>query len=222
MKMIPVLPPESPRTTKLMVGIVVTIFLGAIGSGLWDRMLSHVFDWSLTLFLTVISRVFRSYVDYIHEDIGKGAHEIFSMLPFIALVVAIICFPWLLMLAGHRMKKRMESVHGAEEVSRSSSRQFNLLIRGKYVYWVVYPMLIFITLAYSSMLFETAYLWRATNFVERSIDILAPNLTEHKVLELRAEYRSVNNAKKFYALEDSLVAISERDSIEIPSFHAIR
>src|SRR5208283_2627734 len=77
MKMIPVLPPESPRTTKLMVGIVVTIFLGSIGSGLWDRMLSHVFDWSLTLFLTVISRVFRSYVDYIHEDIGKGAHEIF-------------------------------------------------------------------------------------------------------------------------------------------------
>jgi len=79
-----------------------------------------------------------------------------------------------------------------------------------------------VTLMYAELGFHMAYTVRAALFVERSIDILAPKLTTNQTLHLRAQYRSVNDANKFYQLEDSLKKLAQESGTELPRFQSVR
>jgi len=71
-------------------------------------------------------------------------------------------------------------------------------------------------------LIGNAYTRSASTFVERSIEILAPTIPPEKVLQLRAEYRSVDSARKFYELHDVLQTIAKEKNVTLPKFTVIK
>ena len=87
---------------------------------------------------------------------------------------------------------------------------------------VLIPSSLFITGAYAELGFRAFYIMDATLFVEQSIDILAPRISPAQVLELRAQYRSIDNAAKFYELEDSLRTFSQQSGATLTEFQSIQ
>lgn len=67
-----------------------------------------------------------------------------------------------------------------------------------------------------------AYTRGAGVFVERSIEILAPNIPPDKHLQLRARYRSVDTPQKFYDLHDELQTLAKEKSVTLPKFSVIK
>jgi len=57
------------------------IILGAIGAGLWERYLSHLFYFLSNILLFSISNLFHGYVDILHQNIGMADIIFISVYP---------------------------------------------------------------------------------------------------------------------------------------------
>ena len=84
------------------------------------------------------------------------------------------------------------------------------------------PLACFTLLLRAEDLIDASYTVRAAIFLERSIEIVGPGVDHQTLLRLRAAYRSIDNAKKFYALEDEIRAIVRGKDISLPEFKSIK
>ena len=65
------------------------------------------------------------------------------------------------------------------------------------------------------------YTYNAIIYIEKSLDILAPKISEQDRLELKAEYRYINSYKKFKSFNDKIIKISKETNTVIPEFKLI-
>jgi hypothetical protein len=66
------------------------------------------------------------------------------------------------------------------------------------------------------------YTRKAEIFIERSIEIVAPTIPPERVLQLRAKYRAIDSAQKFYDLRADLLIIANDNKVTLPQFKVIR
>jgi len=204
--------------------IFATIFLGAIGSGLWDLFLSELLYECASLSAHIFASIFSSYVEILHEDIGKGLNEKYSfflvVLLFSMIIISVI-FILIFLTASYRYLKNYllgsaTNKHVAKVDKQTRLKRFKKRI---IIYFLLYMPLIII---YSTMIFDIVYEHKAIVFIERSLEIVAPYITNNELLLLRSKYRSISSAKEFYELEDELRSISAKKYINLPEFSSIR
>jgi len=68
---------------------------------------------------------------------------------------------------------------------------------------------------------ELTYSRRAGIWADRSIDIVSPRVSAEERLSLRAELRSVESARQYYALYERLNKIAKQNEIILPTFAPI-
>lgn len=78
-----------------MRAALIAIFLGAVGSGVWELFLGdivrHIFSWAIN----VIVSLSDTYLDYLHERIGYATKvSIIGLFPYYLVMAGIIVFPW--------------------------------------------------------------------------------------------------------------------------------
>lgn len=217
---------RTSRTLQVILGAFVTILLGAIGSGLWELLLARLFHAFANVFLSAIASVFHGYVDTLHQGIGKGPYGHFEILPYVILVVIILLSPWITIhlgtLATRRIRRRLLRLTsgGGETVTPVKLQSdVDLLQR---ILWFMVPVAILTSLLYVSEFIATNYTVRAATFIDRSIEILGPEVDHQTFLRLRAAYRAVDNAEKFYVLEEEIRSIASAHKITLPQFASIR
>ena len=215
------------RYIKLLTGALVAVFLGAVGSGLWNLLLGPLVGWLSRASLSLTSSVFHGYVDVLYRDVSRNPSEQLAILPFAAIAVVIITFPWaaLVLLAreSKRIEQELESVEqeAVDEPTTEARLPNPGRVRRRLMLLGV-PMALVTTVLYSEMLFRAAYSSRAAMFIERAVEIVSPYIDERERLELRAGFRGIESAADFYRLEDRLRSIAARHSIELPHFKSIR
>lgn len=197
------------------IGIIGTIFLGAIGSGLWDVFLKNVLISTYVMTSTAIGSVFSGYLDSIHEDIGKANANEVSVMLFLLLMLTIV----FLNILGARFiflsYKRIKSDQPQKRFFFPSPKNMRRMVVA------VVSMSAFNVIAYSHHAFETLYRLRAITWTERSIEIIRPSISDQDFLKIRAMYRSVDSADDFYALINTLRTHASNADIELPEFSAI-
>ena len=213
---------------KRIFAFLGIIFLGAIGSGLWDIFLYDVFSFIVNIFLKTFSVLFNGYVDFLHKPIGKGiARDYFGELPFLLLVTTICISPWLSYFILMKLLRKREisitSENNDNEVLLTKTELLTKIkrMKKKLTYFLI-PFGIFISLSYTLWGFEAFYVTRAIQFSERAIDILSPYISNEDILMLRSKYRSVDNADKFYEFENMIKKMAEERKITIPEFNSIK
>jgi len=224
------------RIPKIIMFGIIMIVLGALGSGLWDLFLSHIIDICANFVLTTLSKLFKGYVDILYYDVGKGPY--FSMLNvvFSLAMGIVITLPILVWLSARRAIKIMNKK--LDELDRTSSSNKNnedklldenmselknrILKLNKFGNYVVFPLMLISTLVYASQGIESVYSNKASIYIERSIEILRPHIDENTLIELRAQYRNIDNARAFYDLYDLLNKMASDNNVMLPQFTVIR
>lgn len=212
---------------KAILGTIGVLIIGGLGGGVWELFMKPIFEWSGNLFLTSMSYVFQGYSNILHSNIGKGPqtyiHSIAVLLLFFFISgLWLVIFIYTTTLMQHKEKPQaQEQEHekcetDAEQIPNEVQRRKNRLFRYKI------PISILITSFYISNMFEVAYSAKASIYIERSIDILAPKIPPEKVLDLRAKYRLIDNAEKFYALDSELKTIASETNSTLPAFTVIK
>lgn len=82
----------SRKVLRIAATSVGVVFLGAVGSGVWDRMGSDALDWTARAIITLIDALIGTYKDSIYREASLGFHEhAASTLYVYLLCVTAIC-----------------------------------------------------------------------------------------------------------------------------------
>ena len=197
------------------LAFIGTVFVGAIGSGLWELFLRDAVNRVFTSLASGVGSIFSSYLDSLHENIGKAYQNEMTALPFI-LCVAIIVGMNLLGLI-YLIKVRSTA---PRSTAKSAALRAAPSFRDKR-FWLMVIMMTVNIVAYSSLALSTSYRIRAVVWTERSIEIIHPHVSDAEFLKIRAEYRSVDGAAAFYSLHEHLLQIASQAKIKLPDFAMI-
>jgi hypothetical protein len=216
------------RFLKGLLAVVATIFLGAIGSGLWDVLLGPAFHKLSSLSLGIMFSLFHGYADHVYSHVSRDPMALLSLFPYMALVVGGgIFFPWgaivFMLRTITRAKKRILPHDEEEDVGLTPVEMLKRLDKArKLVFTGLLPLALISSLLYAEELIDTIHATDAYIFVDRSLEILAPHIDESQRLQLRAQLRSIESASDFYALEDSIRSIASTNHLKLPNFKSVR
>jgi hypothetical protein len=98
---------KQSKIIKTVGWIFLTIILGAIGSGLWERLLSHGFQIASNYLLFSISYLFHGYLDILHSNIGKADVNEMVILPYLILSLAFMLGLWLMIIYSYKLMVKM-------------------------------------------------------------------------------------------------------------------
>jgi hypothetical protein len=196
--------------------IVTVIFLGSLGSGLWEFFLRDVSYFLLSWITSIADAMFSGFADSFYSDVGIAINPLLSFLVPIFFVMVVIAFPWIFTLIYYWQTS--ENMDDSEEVASNMIYEEYIPRRNKKLA-VLYPAIaIIVTFLYGHILAADIHNLKSSNYLERSIEILRPHLIESKYYELRSEYRQVETRNQFKKLYIKLNKIGSKNEISLPDF----
>lgn len=226
------------KYTRIFFGIVATIFLGAIGSGVWEKFLSPVSSSTTTFIASLFSSLSDSYANSLYENVGKGSTGVIGILvlnpytfiqlllmttPLIALISETVLFIKISKLHTKRNydennindngNKELKDYNSKNTLEKIPEKKINRL---RCFLLISYPICLGLFLWILSNSVRDAYSYDAVIYVERSIEIVSPKISDQELKELKSLYRQIDNRDKFTELNSLLVEISKKNNLNLP------
>lgn len=200
---------------KITIGILGTILLGAIGSGLWERFLSRWVDKLVELSIQLVDLIFTTYTDSIYADAALGFHENYSLQIYI-LIFALMPILYYGLIRRHpierkkRQERREQGHKGATDFLRSDMGLIFL-----------YALTVTITMYSLFFLANISYTNRVITFSLRSIDIVAPHVEPEKTIEMKSNFYQIKNTGNFDDFYSEITEMAQRHSLQLPEFNKL-
>lgn len=212
---------KDSKVSKLY-SILVVVFLGALGSGLWDFLLKD-FLYSLSYyFVSVLSWFYKGYLDSLYKDVGRQL-DIFLYFPSIFLMVFIIGFMFYFMLYfSNRVKninRRRSYIVNVETLEVKESNNRNGLItyvKLKALYLVMILLSIFTSLLYVNELITSLSQISAVKQMERNFSIIRPYISDNEYHYLISEFRMIDDLEKYQILYHKVEDYAISSNIKLP------
>lgn len=204
--------------------VLSTILVGALGSGLWEILISDLLSWFGLASLEVISYIFSGFRDTLYYKVSDGALVLYMKLPAMLAAIIFVSLPLFslykfglrdrIFYTHYPTTKRYVTTVKNEDNSKGGFKKpsiinFRVSVLGAFV------------IAYAFLAFSSLYTARAANFIEKSMDIIAPHISNDKRLNLIATYRSVNDSESYMVMYSELKALEKELQIELPDFTPI-
>lgn len=192
---------------KIVLGTVLTIILGAIGSGLWERAIGPGFDAVANFVINAISRLVGTYKDSIYADVAKGFHEQSSMFLHI-LVLSLLPMGYMIILIRHPIRRKKPG----------ENNRIRKFVRSQRGYYMLIVITLSIMLTFFLSQFRVTYINKVITFSEQSMHILAPYVSNDEMKDLRATYHLVQNRDDYFAFHKRLLKMSKEAGVKLPKF----
>lgn len=195
---------------KVIAGVFATILLGAIGSGLWERILSPVLDSISRKAILFVDGIYSGYLDSIYRSAAFDLPNIYQQ-KIAALLLIIVGLFWGVSIATKYDWRSMLS-----KLFPATSTNVIHAIR-------VYFLIVALSLLVMGMflLSKADYVQKTILYSCRSLEILHPYIGEEKYLILKSEYHQVDSAKAFERFNSKLIALSKENKVSLPEFKVI-
>lgn len=203
--------PTFVKLIRIIVGIVATIVLGAIGSGLWERFLGPALDGLTRVSIGVFSHGHNSYRDSIYESAAKGFHEAHALALY-TLFLSLLPVGYMLILRRHPTRRTPQGS------PPSSLREF---VRSRTGYWVV---LILTAVVFVTVMFTTLRLRHINETITYSLaafEIVRPYVGDQKYTIYRSRYFSMRTAAEFEALHREVLDVAKKHEVRLPEYQPL-
>lgn len=234
---------ENTQETKTSTAkqIAIVILLGAVGSGVWTLIGEPLIQILGSAAVRIIGWFSTTYLDSIYSEVGKGIYDKNASLLHSSFTGFFIAFWMIAPFEIHsRWKKlthkissienKLQAVNngtGSPESNKEEAPEQVLAdakrIAGKLrIFFLILTFLAPLPIAWEiSSLYRSTYSSSAVIYLERSIEILAPHLSDADRLKLRASYRAIERRDQFIAFHEQLVNTAGAKSVDLPMFSPI-
>lgn len=189
---------------KVAGGIAAAVILGAVGSGVWERLLAPGLDALFRASVDLISTVSLNYKNGIYKSAAQGFHEDFSLRLFAITLL-------LLALAG-----LIYAIKWQEDMNQITS---HLVASSRgWLQWIVVVGTVAFTLSIFYVVGRHNAVNRTTTYAVRSMEILRPHIGEQKYLSMMSEFYQIRSAEQFQIFNSSLVGQAQSFGVTLPEF----
>ncbi|MCU7845326.1 MAG: hypothetical protein KZQ93_15965 [Candidatus Thiodiazotropha sp. (ex Monitilora ramsayi)] len=193
------------RSRLRSIGVVVgAVIVGAIGSGIWDRVLSPAIDGVMRFVADAYGSFSAGYRDAIYSQAADVALGLTSPLSMSLLVLVTV------LLLG---------IYSASLIHLSGI--FDLRANGPFAKINVLMLTLFtLAMGVISLLItsQSAAMDKTSVYSVRSMEIVRPYIGEEKYFLLRSEFFSVDSADSFYDFNGRLIKNAEDAGVQLPEY----
>ncbi|MCF2218860.1 hypothetical protein H9Q08_06060 [Chryseobacterium sp. PS-8] len=206
---------------------VFPIFLSIVGCILYSKYIDPNYDSTIIFLGNFFSYFSDSYLNFIYENIGDGIKEIFSYVIYsitYSLFILLLFLSFILTLSNtiKTFKQKPTNVDDLKlNEDNPKLEEINRITNNKFFNVFQLAITIFVFLFSVSLSIKHHYTYNAIVYIEKSLDILAPVLSEQERLILRAEYRNINDYEKFKKFNSKIKVIAKERKTPIPDFKII-
>ena len=197
------------RIFKLLLGIVATIFLGAVGSGLWERFLGPALDWLTRSTVGLFASAIGSYRDSIYESAARGFHEA-QALALYSIFILMLPLIYLLLLRQHPTLRR--------STPSDPTRAFVRSPRG---FWLLAAITFAVTIGAFFATLRLRHINETITYTLGSFEIVRPYVGESKYAEFRSRYYAMRTATEFQVLFSEVAAAAKQHNLRLPAYEPL-
>ncbi len=195
---------EIKKITKVALGIAATIILGAIGSGVWEKLLSPFISFLGNTLSSTIAKISSSYSDSIYTKAAILETVDYSDR---AAVLIIFIFMVLAFIYSINTLKEIRPVRlSIESVKECFSGWRGVIFSGAFI------LIIFILISRDSLVRDIQ------NYSLKHMEIVHPHVTEKEYLLLRSQYLQMTNENDFKEFTKKLSKHFVSNSLVLPEF----
>jgi len=194
------------------------IFIGALGSGLWDIFLKDTIYYAGSLIVSLFSSFYDGYFDYLYSGVGYQKDRILYA-PGILIFTLVILFPLFVYLRLNRVFRDDLPLENDNQSELTKNSILDSLINNPVKFKVVMvSIVLFFSIIYSSVLISSLSTSRAISVVKQQIEIIRPYVSEKESQHLISKFRLVDNKAKLQALLSEINVISYKSDVKLPTF----
>ena len=175
---------NSRTILKIIGGLLLTVLLGAVGSGVWEKVLSPLLQYTSSEVSSALSRVSASYSNSLYSSAaaypGTGRGGDTATLLFIILLLAWVAWS---------LRDKSENI-----VVRAFDRALKMY-KGWFGAAYALVALIFVVIA-SAKQVEVSRIQRESL---TKLEVIRPTVGEQRYLQLRAQYFGMKTEKDYIA-----------------------
>ena len=192
-----------PKPIKIFLGALVTIFLGAIGSAVWEKALSPLLSYLFSGITSTISSLSSSYSDSIYSR-ASDLFDTSSDSVRILFLFVVFCGLFFFALNSKKESRYVTFFHKA--------------ITDHFRGWVgiIYSGSILIVLLF--MLSRQTIVERIQGYSVKQMEILRPYVGEEKYLHIRSDYLRMRSKRDFDIFSQKLYDTAKAVSVDVPKF----
>jgi len=192
------------RGIKLFLGALATIFLGAIGSGLWEKVLSPFLSYLSRFFTSTLSSISSSYATSIYTRAAKLYGSDSPTTVGLALMLLVFSGLFFYALASKKDNLFIQILHRA--IIFNFSGWVGLIYSGAFVIVLLF------------LLSTENTVQAIKNYSHRQLEIIHPYIEEHQYLLLRSQYITMRSRQDFDQFQSKLIALASEKHVSIEKF----
>jgi len=182
---------------KLIAGILATIILGAVGSGLWESVLSPALDKLSRSSIQLVDGIYTGYLDSIYKSAAYDLPNVYQQ-KIAALIFIIVGATW----AGSLISRSNWWQRLASYLPQERRTKFSAISSAYFlgVALSVFAMGIF-------LISKADYVQKTISYSHQSLEILHPYIGTDRYLLLKSEYYRITSASSFEKFNDQIIAL---------------
>ena len=203
-----------------MKKIIAIIFIGALGSGLWDLFLKDSLFYLGGVFVNLISTIYDGYFDYLYSGVGKQTNFL-TMIPGILIFLIIIFIPWIVNVKFIGLFRVLNSDldENKKELLQSKDLFYNFIVYNhKKFRIVIVSIFSLISILYISILIAAISTNKAVRVVKQNLEITRPYISENEYFHLVSKFRLVDNQAKLQNLLNEIEESTSKLEVELPEY----
>ena len=198
------MPVSGKQVVRGILGLLVVVFLGALGSGLW----LHALEPFVRFILRLASLGFDTYKVDVYKEIARGLHEYASYALFgtvtaiwVGLQLGLLLALFTLMWSKAKMREREERIRSAKK-------------------WVYAYGLLFVFLSTAQLIAVArhTYINSAVTHFRQVLRIASPYLDESEQAVILSQFAQVKSKEDYVRIVDRLADSAETHGQNVPPF----
>lgn len=204
------------------LGLLGTILIGAIGSGIWQRLGDPLYIWLRDALLNGATLGIATLKDALYAEVATGLYErpaslLLGAFLFSILYAIFILLTFLTLRAKRQGNALDEGRRSGEAVNSEGRRQRALetLRKRLYVLWPI-TLALAIVIAFSGV--RTTYTSRAIGHYRQLTALVGPYISESEMKTYDSRFAQIRSGQDYTDLTRELVELATENGLVIPNF----
>ena len=207
-----------------VISVIGTIFLGALGSGLWDAALKPVFQFLGKYIFSILTFGAKRASDNIYIEAARGHHETPSLKLYI--IITMFLVSTLIGLEAILVKKvyiddsskvevsECEKIENESDIKDCIKKEIRKKLSNELPYLILLSIFIIVIIFYASM--EASRTNRIITYFYQCLKICLPYLSEEDALLLEQKFSLMKEKNDFNEIIEKFKEVTNEKNISLP------
>lgn len=207
---------EKNNTLTVLLGIIGTILLGALGSGVWEYLLKPLFESGTKIILDIATLGIEAFKNDVYVQIAKGFSESNSIKSYSSIMLFLLTVMIFSIMIMYYKLQRVEKTHNGNIEQNEKVEPFEVRIKKfkrQFYFSFFYVAIFFIFHIFN--IFRLTYINNSIVYYEQLKKASTPYISQRQLLVFESRFTLITNREDYILVTSDLEKVLNNENINI-------